>query len=72
MKKIKESQVFKPLKEAIEKVLAPYNDYPNVVTEENKNFVPVPVEDLRVLLLIYHEYFTEPEDDKEWNEYQSK
>jgi len=30
------------------------------------------VEDLRVLLLIYHEYFTEPEDDKEWNEYQSK
>jgi|GEM_PF-5486336 len=72
MKKIKESQVFKPLKEAIEKVLAPYNDYPNIVTEENKNFVPVPVEDLRVLLLIYHEYFTEPEDDKEWNEYQSK
>jgi hypothetical protein len=72
MKKIKESQVFKPLKEAIEKVLAPYNDYPNVVMEENKNFVPVPVEDLRVLLLIYHEYFTEPEDDKEWNEYQSK
>lgn len=72
MKKIKESQVFKPLKEAIEKVLVPYNDYPNVVTEENKNFVPVPVEDLRVLLLIYHEYFTEPEDDTEWNEYQSK
>jgi hypothetical protein len=72
MKKIKESQVFKPLKEAIERVLVPYNDYPNVVTEQEKNFVPVPVDDLRVLLLIYNEFFTEPEDDKEWNEWKAE
>lgn len=70
--RIKESQVFKPLKEAIERVLASYNDYPNVVTEQEKNFVPVPVDDLRVLMLIYNEFFTEPEDDKEWNEWRSK
>jgi len=61
MKKIRRSQVFKPLREAIENVLVPYNDYPNVVTEEDKCFVPVPVEDLRVLLSVYHEFFTEPE-----------
>lgn len=72
MKKINESQVFKPLKEAIEKVLVPYNNYPNVFTEREKNFVPVPVGDLRVLLSVYHEFFTEPEDDKEWIEWRSK
>ena len=72
MKKRKESQVFRPLKEAIEKVLRPYNDYPNVVTEEEKNFVPVPVDDLRDLLSIYNEFFTEPEDDKDWIEWRSK
>ena len=72
MKKIRESQVFKPLREAIEKVLEPYYDYPNVVTEKEKNFVPVPVKDMRVLMLLYNEFFTEPEQDGEWNEYQSK
>jgi hypothetical protein len=65
MKKIKESQVFKPLKEAIETLVNEYDD----VDEE---FAVVRRSDLNVLRLVYNEFFVEPEDDKEWNEYQSK
>jgi hypothetical protein len=63
MKKIKESQVFKPLKEAIETLVNEYDD----VDEE---FAVVRRSDLNVLRLVYNEFFVEPEDDKEWNEYQ--
>ena len=73
MKKIKESQVFKPLKEAIEKVLAPYDQIRNLIDNHPVGcVVSVPADDLRVLMLIYNEFFVEPEDDAEWNEYQSK
>jgi hypothetical protein len=65
MKKIKESQVFKPLKEAIETLVNEYDD----VDEE---FAVVRRSDLNVLRLVYNEFFVEPEDDTEWNEYQSK
>lgn len=65
MKKIKESQVFKPLKEAIETLVNEYDD----IDEE---FAVVRRSDLNVLRLVYNEFFVEPEDDKEWNEYQSK
>lgn len=65
MKKIKESQVFKPLKEAIETLVNEYDD----VDEE---FAVVRRSDLNVLRLVYNEFFVEPEDDAEWNEYQSK
>lgn len=65
MKKIRESQVFKPLKEAIETLVNEYDD----VDEE---FAVVRRSDLNVLRLVYNEFFVEPEDDKEWNEYQSK
>lgn len=65
MKKIKESQVFKPLKEAIETLVNEYDD----IDEE---FAVVRRRDLNVLRLVYNEFFVEPEDDKEWNEYQSK
>ncbi len=65
MKKIKESQVFKPLKEGIETLVNEYDD----VDEE---FAVVRRSDLNVLRLVYNEFFVEPEDDKEWNEYQSK
>ena len=30
------------------------------------------VKDMRVLMWLYNEFFTEPEQDGEWNEYQSK
>ena len=65
MKKIKESQVFKPLKEAIENVTLNYDDV-------DGEFAVVRREDLRILKLVYNEFFVEPEDDTEWNEYQSK
>jgi len=65
MKKIRESQVFKPLKEAIETLVNEYDD----VDEE---FAVVRRSDLNVLRLVYNEFFVEPEDDTEWNEYQSK
>ena len=65
MKKIKESQVFKPLKEAIDTLVNEYDD----VDEE---FAVVRRSALNVLRLVYNEFFVEPEDDKEWNEYQSK
>lgn len=65
MKKIKESQVFKPLKEAIETLVNEYDD----IDEE---FAVVRRSDLNVLRLVYNEFFVEPEDDTEWNEYQSK
>ena len=70
MKKIKESEVFKPLKEAIENVMLSYDD-----ADENPpifEFAVVKREDLRILKLVYNEFFVEPEDDTEWNEYQSK
>lgn len=70
MKKIKESEVFKPLKEAIENVMLSYDD-----VDENPpifEFAVVKREDLRILKLVYNEFFVEPEDDTEWNEYQSK
>jgi hypothetical protein len=57
--------VFKPLKEAIETLVNEYDD----VDEE---FAVVRRSDLNVLRLVYNEFFVEPEDDKEWNEYQSK
>ena len=72
MKKIKESQVFKPLKEAIEKVLAPYSESQRMATEQEKNFVPVPVDDLRILMLTYNEFFLEPEDDEEWIQWKTE
>ena len=70
MKKITESEVFKPLKEAIENVMLSYDD-----VDENPpifEFAVVKREDLRILKLVYNEFFVEPEDDTEWNEYQSK
>ena len=57
--------MFKPLKEAIETLVNEYDD----VDEE---FAVVRRSDLNVLRLVYNEFFVEPEDDTEWNEYQSK
>tara|TARA_R100000808_G_C2138493_1_gene146513 strand:- start:991 stop:1185 length:195 start_codon:yes stop_codon:yes gene_type:complete len=64
--------VFKPLKEAIEKVLVPYNESQSMTTEQEKNFVPVPVDDLRILMLTYNEFFVEPEDDEEWTQWKAE
>ena len=73
MKKIKESQVFKPLKEAIERVLIPYGQLCELIDNHPAGcVVSVPVDDLRVLMLTYNEFFVEPEDDEEWNKYQSE
>lgn len=72
MKKIKESQVFKPLKEAIESVMLSYDDWGFPRSYVDEEFALVKREDLRILKLVYNEFFVEPEDDAEWNEYQSK
>ena len=65
MKKIKESQVFKPLKEAIEKVLVPYDQVRNLIDNHPAGcVVSVPVDDLRVLMLVYNEFFVE--NDRDW------
>jgi hypothetical protein len=70
MKKIRRSQVFKPLKEAIETLVNGSNNFGE--PEEGPEFAIVRRSDLNVLRLVYNEFFVEPEDDKEWNEYQSK
>ena len=64
--KIKDSEVFEPLKEAIENVLVSYR-----AGESCDSVVSVPERELKNLELIYNEFFVEPEDDEEWVKFQS-
>jgi len=63
---IKDSEVFGPLKEAIENVLTPYR-----AGGSCDSVVSVPERELKNLELIYNEFFVEPEDDEEWVKFQS-
>jgi hypothetical protein len=60
--------MFESLKEAITNVTARI-EKPN--TNSSQGFVVVPLRDMMYLLRTYNEFFVEPEDDKEWNSWQS-